>query len=200
MHRPWSLKSSSGGLELLFALIFISGCFSTDPLTNAGVSLTPPDGWRPIASTTWPVPGIPLAAWSGPGGSSLVIYRSLPVPSGNPKALGEALAVRLENNPGLKVLDRRMDKLGALDASRVDVIAPGTGDSFAPSGIGAPTAPAGKSLVPTRRIVLTAVRPADTLTLLWHAPEADAAHLESSLRATLKSLKVTSSRLATSSY
>lgn len=200
MHGLLSLKSSFRGLAALFALLFCSGCFSTDPLTNAGISLSPPAGWRPIAPAAWPVPGIPLAAWTGPGGSSLVVYRSLPVPGGNPTALGEALAVILENNPGLKVLDRQMVKLGTFDASRVDVIAPGTGESLAPCGIGAPVAPAGKSLVSTHRVVLTAVRPADTLTLLWHAPEADAAKLESDVRETLKSLKVTSSRLATTSY
>lgn len=177
-----------------------AGCSAGEPLERAGVTLKPPEGWQAVAAATWPVPGTPLAAWSGPGGSSLVAYRGLPVPEGRPESVALALVYRLENNPGLRVVARSTVKLGSLDAARVDVVAPGTGDALAPVGRGSPLAEGGKALRPTRCVVVTAVRPADTLTLVWHAPEADAAALESQVRATLGASKFDRGRLSTSSY
>ncbi len=38
--------------------------------------------WQPVQPLTWGVPGVALAAWAGPDGSSLVLYRTLPAPGG----------------------------------------------------------------------------------------------------------------------
>lgn len=189
------------GLAAFCWLALIAGCGSADPLGRAGVAVAPPPGWKAVAPTTWPVPGTPLAAWSGPGGASLVVYESLPAPEGRPDALALALVNRLENNPGLQVVSRSSETLGGLVAARVEVVAPGTGDALASTGKGAPSAgPGGKALRPTRRVVVTAVRPTDTLSLVWHAPEADAGALAAQVRATLDASKVDRGRLATSSY
>ncbi len=146
------------------------GCQSSSPLVSAGVDLTVPSSWRPVARTMWPVPGVPLAAWSGPDGSSLVIYRSLPVPDGSAESLARGLATRLTNLPGLTMLDQGISTVSAHPAARVEVIAPGTGDTLAPSGAGTPIAPPGRTLVDTRRLMVVIPRKGDTLTLLWHFP------------------------------
>jgi hypothetical protein len=181
-------------------IVLIAGCGSKDLLDRAGVALTPGSGWKPAAATTWPVPGTPLAAWSGPGGASLVVYRSLPVPDGRASDIAGAIVTRLASNPGLRVVAQTEEKLSGLDAARVDIVAPGTGDALAPSGRGVPLAPGSMPLKPTRRIVVTIVRPADTLALVWHAPEASVEVLETQVRATLQSLKIDRGRLATASY
>ena len=191
------------GLPALLAcawVVFFAGCFRAESLERAGVSLRPSERWRPVAKTTWPVPGTPLAAWSGPEGSSLVVYRSLPVPGGSPAEIATGLATRLENMPGLSILERGSETAGGMTASRVEAVAPGTGDAFAPTGRGTPTVPPGKVLVPTRRIVVTFVRGGDTISLVWHAPEANASVLESQAAETLKTLTLDRNRLATSSY
>jgi len=188
------------GVALCSFVGMISGCSAGAPLDRAGLDFRPPEGWKPVAATTWPVPGTPLAAWSGPGGASLVAYLGLPVPGGRSESVALALVNRLENNPGLRVVSRSAAKLGTLDAARVDVVAPGTGDALAPVGRGSPLAEGGKPLRPTRCVVVTAVRPADTVTLVWHAPEVDAAALESQIGATLRALKVEGGPLSTSSY
>ena len=40
-----------------------------------------------MSPTTWMVPGVPLRAWSGPDGASLVLYRTLPVPGASGMSL-----------------------------------------------------------------------------------------------------------------
>ena len=61
------------------------------------------ESWRPMERTSVPVPGTPLAAWSGPAGgaASLVVYRALPIPDGTARGLAEGLANRLTNLPGI---------------------------------------------------------------------------------------------------
>jgi hypothetical protein len=179
--------------------VLVGGCTPSGPLEQAGVALTLPSGWKPVAPTTWPVPGTPLAAWSGPGGASLVVYRSLPVPDGKAESVARGLATRLENMPGLRVEAARGETVAGLDAGRVEAVAPGFGDSLAPTGIGTPVETRGP-LRPTRRVVILIPRPADTLALVWHAPAADAARLDGQVRDTLSSLKVERGRLRTSSY
>jgi hypothetical protein len=146
------------------------------------------------------VPGVPLAAWSGPEGSSLVLYRSLPVPGGSAATLVEGLANRLENLPGLKVRERRTETIAGRTAVRVEVVAPGTGDAMAPSGVGTPVAPADKSLVPTHQITIGFVRREDTLFLTWHTPESSYNRIAPEIQATLDSLRLTTSERAWSSY
>ena len=69
-----------------FGLAILHGCAPPGPLEVAGVEVRPPDGWSPVARDRWPVPGTPLAAWAGPSGSSLVVYRTLPAPTSSPIA------------------------------------------------------------------------------------------------------------------
>jgi hypothetical protein len=178
----------------------LSGCTEATPLASAGVVLSPPAGWRKVDRSTWLVPGAPLAAWAGPGGSSLVVYRTLAIPGGKADQVLTELATRLSNLPGLKIVAQRVEKAGSLPAARVEAVAPGTGDALAPTGMGSPTAPAGKTLVPTRRILLTVPRQGDTLALVWHAPESEAVTLISQVEATLQSLTIVAGRGAAASY
>ena len=92
----------------LHSLAVLPGCSPAAPLERAGIALAPPASWHPERRSTWMVPGTPLAAWSGPDGSSLVIYRTLWVPGGSAEMLAEALGNRLENLPGLKLLVKRV--------------------------------------------------------------------------------------------
>lgn len=198
--RPFRATPFVWAAALAAVATSAAGCNSSDPLERARVGLRPPAGWTPVGRTTWPVPGDPLAAWKGPGGASLVVYSSLPVPGGKADAVVEGMVNRLENMPGLRVIRRGEEKVGGAVAARLDVSAPGNGQSFAPTGIGKPVSLDGKELVPTRRVVVTLVRPGDTLSLVWHAPETEADALEGQVRDTLKSLTVGQIRLATQSY
>ncbi len=134
------------------------------------------------------VPGVPLAAWSGPEGSSLVVFRALPVPDGSAAILVEALANRLENLPELQVRDKRTESVGGMTAARVEVVAPGTGDALAASGVGTPIAPPGKTLIRTRQVTLGLARSEATLYLRWHAPESLFERIAPDIRATLDSI------------
>ena len=69
-----------------------------------------------VNPSRWMVPGKPLAAWTGPDGSSLVIYRTLWVPDGSAKMLAEAIGNRLENLPGLRLLDKRTETIAGVPA------------------------------------------------------------------------------------
>jgi hypothetical protein len=135
------------------------------------------------------VPGAPLAAWSGPDGSSLVAYQTLWVPGGSAEMLAEALGNRLENLPELKLLAKRVETVAGVPAARVEVVAPGTGDALAPSGLGAPIEPSGKSLIPTRQVTLAFARPSGTIYLTWHMPEASHDRIEQEIRAAIDSLR-----------
>jgi hypothetical protein len=146
------------------------------------------------------VPGVPLAAWSGSEGSSLVVYRTLPVPGGSAATITEGLANRLENLPGLQVRERRTETVAGLSAARVEVVAPGTGDALAPSGVGTPVAPAGKSLLPTRRVILGFSGPVETLYFTWHIPESSYDRIAPEVQATLDSLHFTTRGRGWSSY
>lgn len=199
-HRPRRAAAFLRGLAACAWLSNVAGCLATEPLERAGVRVEASPDWKPVAATTWPVPGTPLGAWEGPGGSSMVVYQSLPVPGGRASSIAEGLANRLENLPGLRVVSRGTVDVGGTAAARVVAVAPGTGDALAPSGTGVPLLPAGKAMTPTRRVVVSVPREADTLSVVWHAPEAQAEALEARVRATLKSLKVGSHRPPTSPY
>jgi hypothetical protein len=177
-----------------------AGCGPSDALGRAGVTLLMPPGWSAVPASTWPVPGTSMAAFRGPGGESLVIYRSLPAPGSTASELGTALIHRLENMPGLQVLRRSELSLGESLATRVELTAPGTGDAFAPTGMGVPATRGGKPLRPTRRVVILIPRPADTLGLVWHAPEEEAKALDGQVDATLAGLSVGKGTMDTSSY
>lgn len=180
----------------------VAGCEPGSPLAGAGVELRLPSAWRPVEPDTWPVPGVPLAAWSGPDGSSLVVYRALPIPGGRAEALAEELANRLTNLPGMKVLSARSETLSGMSAARVEAIAPGTGSALAPSGAGVPRNRDDRPLVPTRLVVLGFPRSADTLFLVWHRPASAGAEgtLGASLEPLLRGLRIESRQAEVSSY
>ena len=195
-----SIDSRIGTGILAAVLAGLSGCTEATPLAAAGVALRPPAGWRAVDRTTWLVPGTPLGAWAGPGGSSLVVYRTLAIPAGRAEQVLTEQANRLVNLPGLKVVGQRVDTAGGLPAARVEAVAPGTGDALAATGMGTPLAPAGKALMPTRRIMITVPRAGDTLSFVWHAPESEADALGAQVDATLGSLTIDRGRLATAAY
>jgi hypothetical protein len=188
MQRDWTQRALLVVL-LALAAVPIAGCSTTDPAARAGIEMKPPAVWRPVSVTSWRVPGTALAAWSGPGGASLVLYRTLPVPGGSATSLANSLATRLENLTELKVLVKRTEPVSGVYASRVEVIAPGTGDSLASTGSGPPTAPPGKTLVPTRQVTVGFIRPDQTLQLTWHLPEALQEQIGPDIQATLGTIR-----------
>jgi hypothetical protein len=138
------------------------------------------------------VPGVPVAAWAGPDGSSLVLYRTPWVPGGTAEMLAEALGNRLENLPELRLLAKRVETAGGVPAARVEVVAPGTGAALAASGMGVPFAPPDTTLVPTRQLVLGFARTGETLYLAWHAPASSYDRLAPEIEATINSLRFNS--------
>jgi hypothetical protein len=107
--------------------------------------------------------------------------------------IADALATRLSNLPSLRVDVRRTDKIGEVSAARVEVVAPGTGDALAPSGTGKPSAPSGKTLIPTREVTVGFARPDATLFLTWATPEASYQKIAPDIEATLDSVRFTTS-------
>jgi hypothetical protein len=170
-------------------VVLVAGCQPADRLGQAGVELKPPGSWRPVKASTWVVPGAPLAAWSGPDGSSLVLYRTLWVPGGTALMLAEALANRLENLPGLRLVVKRTEVQGGIAAARVEAIAPGTGDALAPSGLGTPLEPPRGTLIPTREVTLAFTQPRQTIYLTWHMPESSHERIAPEIEASLASLR-----------
>jgi hypothetical protein len=180
-------------LLLACAIVHVAGCQPAGPADRAGIAVTPPASWRHVEPSARQVPGVLLEAWAGPDGASLVLYRTLPAPGGSPGMIAEALANRLENLPELKVVVNRTEKVGETTAARVEVVAPGTGDALAPSGTGKPVAPAGKTLIPTREVIVGFHRPDATLFLAWNVPESSYARIAPDIDATLESVRFTSS-------
>jgi hypothetical protein len=188
------------GLGLL-VIVGLGGCQPTTPLQSAGVSLTVPTSWQPVAAGHWNVPGTPLAAWSGPDGSSLVIYQSLPDPGGTASSIADALANRLTNLPELTVRVRRTETVAGELAARVEVVAPGSGGTLAPSGLGTPVATEGKPLLPTHQTTIGLPRSRGTLFLSWHTPEQAHDRVVPEINAMVESLRLRADTpLSTSHY
>ncbi len=154
------------------------------------VGVEPPASWKRVEPTRWRVPGAALAAWSGPEGSSLVVYRTLPEPGGTAAMIAESLANRMEHLPGVEIRERRTEPVAGRTAARVELVAPGTGDALAPSGAGEFVVPEGRTLVPTRQVTLGFVSPDRTLYLRWHAPEGAYSRIVPDIQATLGSLRL----------
>ena len=77
--------------------------------------------------------------------SSLVVYRTLWVPAGSAEMLAEALGNRLENLPGCKTARQaHRNRRRSCRPRRLEVVAPGTGDALAASGLGTPIELPGK--------------------------------------------------------
>ena len=193
-------RASRPRFGVLFLVLTISGCATKSPLEANGVSLSPGSDWKPASPTTWAVPGTPLAAWSGPSGSSLVAYVALAAPGVDAKGLGTALATRLENLPDLRLLKNEVAKIDGLDAARVVAVAPGDGAELAPTGTGKPRFNDDRPTKPTRRVTIIIPREQDTVAILWHAPEEAASSLDQAIETALSSLKLERDTLSTSSY
>ncbi|WP_165245316.1 DUF1795 domain-containing protein [Paludisphaera soli] len=153
-------------------LLVASGCDRPSSLEARAIPrLTLSEGWKPVDRSTWLAPGVRLAAWSGPEGSSLTIYRKLPIPGGTAEQVVESMANRLTHLPGFQVLERRVETIAGVPAARVEVVAPGTGSEIAPSSVNKATAPEGTTLTPTREITIGFPRRDGTLFLAWRMPE-----------------------------
>jgi hypothetical protein len=176
-------------LGLAAFVAVIPGCSRGTLLERSGVEVKPPDSWRSVRPGTWMVPGTPLAAWSGPDGSSLVIYRTLWVPGGSAEMLAEAMANRLGNLPGAKLVVRRSETVAGIEAARLEMTAPGTGDALVPSGLGEPIKPEGKALVATRQVTIAFALSTETIYMTWHMVEGSHEKIEPDIRATLASVR-----------
>ncbi len=154
------------------------------------VRVEPPRSWKRVEATRWRVPGVAIAAWSGPENSSLVVYRTLPVPDGAAAMIADALVNRMEHLPGVEIRERRTEPVAGRTAARVELTAPGTGDALAPSGAGEFVVPEGQKPVSTRQVTIGFVRPDQTLYLRWHAPEASYDRIAGDVRSTLESLRL----------
>ena len=125
----------------------------------------------------------------GPDGSSLVVYQTLWVPQGSAEMLVEAMGNRLVNLTGLKLMVKRSETVAGVPAARVEVVAPGTGDALAPSGLGETSSPPGTTPIPTRQVTLAFARPKATIYLTWHMPEGSYDRIEPEIQTTLQSLR-----------
>ena len=150
-HRVKGALQKVAQASLVTALVLAAGCRPAGPLARVGITVSPPASWRQVEPSPGKVAGVPLAAWTGPDGASLVLYRSLPAPGGSAKMIGEALANRLANLPGLTIVVHRTEPVGQVTAARVEVVAPGTGNALAPSGTGTPIGPAASRSCPLAR-------------------------------------------------
>ena len=153
-----------------------------------------PDSWQPVQPLHWAVPGVALAAWAGlmvlPWFST-VLFQFL---EGTAAQIADALANRLENLPGLRIVVKRTESVGGTPAARIEVVAPGTGDAIASSGTGTViAAPEGKSLVPTHQVTVGFVRPSETLYVVWHMPESSHDRITPDIDTMLRSFRFTSS-------
>lgn len=172
--------TNAARLAVVVAFIFLptSGCGRSSTLDAAGLlGLDPGADWKAVPADRWPVPGRPFAAWEGPEGASMVVYSTIAAPGTTPEALAIELATRLENLPGLQLVSHRVGRVGGAPAVWLDVVAIGTGDALAPSGLGVPVGLPSRPLIPTRRITLGIPRPASILWIVWHGPERESGRL-----------------------
>lgn len=136
----------------------------------------------------------------GMGRARRLVAGLLPYATGPRRLAGHdrrSMANRLENLPELRLVVNRTERIGDTTAARVEVVAPGTGDALAPSGTGPPTAPAGKTLIPTRQVTLGFHRPDATLFLTWDSPESSYGQIAADIKATLETVRfITNGKLA----
>lgn len=166
----------------------LAGCQPAHPLESAGLSLTVPGSWQPTNPRRWQVPGAALAAWSGPEGSSLVVYQTLPDPGGTARSIADGLGNRLANLPEMKILSRGVETVAGQSAARLELIAPGSGAALAPTGVGKPVATDGAALISTRQLTIGFPRSRGSLFLTWHTPEQAHDRLAPDIKAALDSL------------
>lgn len=173
------LRLGRTGHALSLMVVLLSGCDPGDSRDTPIVSLSPPPGWSERPLTDYSVPGEPLAAWSGPDRSSIVVFRTLPVPYATASRLARGEVGRFEAYPGASQLRSQVITLpGGLEAGRIEAVAPGTGDALTPPVTGLAvnvddpgSAEGGQSLVPTRRITIVLPDPSGPIWIYWHFPE-----------------------------
>ena len=171
-------------------VVIIGGCGAEAPLERAGVALEVPQGWEPVSPQTWPVPGTPLAAWRGPDQSSLVIYTTLPIPKPSAVALGHEMTNRLLNLTGIEVEPPGSMTLDGNMAARVQARGPGLGDCFVASSAGTASAPDGKTLQTTQRVIVAIPRQGPTINLVWHSPVTNSDTLMSTIETMIAGLSL----------
>ena len=98
------------------------------------------------------------------------------------------MTTRMENLPELRIVKAGVRSVGGRPAAWIEIVAPGTGDALAPSGLGKPIAPEGKRLQPTRRIAIGIPGRDQTVWLVWHAPDSAAASLATEVDAAIAKL------------
>ncbi len=155
-----------------FFVFFISGCVGTNTESDARLILEPGSSWEPVDRQTYLVPGTPLAAWSGPGPSALIVYRTLPVPQGSAETSRTELSNRLLNLPELEIVVDQLESHWDLEVARVEVVAPGSGTRIAPTGLGRPILD-GVELIPTRRGEIILDQRGRRLHICWIYPESE---------------------------
>ena len=151
------------------------------------VVVSPGEKWAAIDPASVVVPGAALHAWRGPEGSSLCIWKAIPAPLATARTLRMDLTTRLENLPGLKVAKSETATVGGVEAAWVEVVAPGTGGTIAPSGMGKPIAQDGETLVPTHRVSVGFARPDGNYWITWNYPESASATIGPEVDSILKS-------------
>lgn len=183
------------------ASLIIAGCGPTNPPgTSSAVTVNPGASWTKTALNTFLVPGQCVAAWNGPSGSSLVVVKSLPTPRGTAAGLGMELTTRLDHMPGLKIIKSDTATIAGREAARVDIVAPGFGDSLAPSGLGKPVSPKGREIVSTHRTSVGFPLPDATYWVVCHYPESEGAKLAPEVESILKGGFTIVDRPAVKSY
>jgi hypothetical protein len=174
-HRDPSLSLKCRfAFRIIFLLVGCQGCTSYDEAAWLADGLRLGGGWHAAEPTKFSVPGDPLRAWEGANGESLILYRSLPAPASNARAMAEEFANRLMNLPGASNVEGGTLERGELQLARVDAVAPGDGKSWAPSGLGTPVE-SRTPLIPTHLRAAGLARPAGTYWLVSYYPEADRA-------------------------
>jgi hypothetical protein len=174
--------------------VLLAGC-GGDPRGQNAYGLSVPAGWQPWRRAAPPVvPGDVLEAHEAPPGGprgSLVVFRSGYVPETTAAQILVATRFLLLNLPSLEIKAAREIAVAGKPAVLVEAVADGTGDALAPTGLGKPVAPAGESLVRTRRAWVRIPRgPEDgTLEVFFHAPEAEYEKLAPVWAAVLASLR-----------
>ncbi|AMV38525.1 hypothetical protein [Planctomyces sp. SH-PL62] len=189
------------GIVASVLILFGSGCDLSSTAPTAAPPLALSGAWKPVDRSTWLAPGVRLAAWSGPSGSSLTVYRKPPIPEGTAEQIVESMVNRMTHLPGFQVVERRVETIAGVPAARVEIVAPGTGSEIAPSGLNAAVAPPGATLTPTREITVGFARSEGALFLVWRMPESARDAVAPEVDSTLAALALPPDRTpATSRY
>lgn len=191
------MSRCSGATRVVLALCLIAslsvstGCGSYATLGGIGLTgLQPSKSWTVADPASFVVPGRAIAAWRSPEGGSLVVVLGLAAPRTDASGLASELTTRLENLPELRIVKSSQRSVGGVQAAIIEVVAPGSGDALAPSGLGRPVAVTDQPLIPTRRISVGIPGRNRTVWLIWHAPESTASSLSREVDSVLDRLVI----------